>query len=134
MAAGAEVYLQPEGKQLPLEEFLAVRGDLEGVLVTSVNLPALHGLAYEQVARSPADRPIVCAAAGKLGGDDPRWRVALGGFGAGPILIYKGGYDLDSCTQKAAEAYGQAEDQWATSAYRSEIAPTLAARVLGEVK
>ncbi|MGD8603317.1 MAG: FAD binding domain-containing protein [Anaerolineales bacterium] len=134
LAAGAEVHFEPQSRHLPLEEFLGVRDDLEGALVTSIKIPALTGLAYEQVARSPADRPIVCAAAGKLAGDEPRWLVALGGFGEAPQLIYQGGYDLDACVQQAAQAYEQAGDEWATSDYRGEIAPLLAARVLGEVK
>jgi CO/xanthine dehydrogenase FAD-binding subunit len=134
LASGAEVHLEPQSQRMPLSDFIAARENLEGILVTKVQLPALSELAYEQVSRSPADRPIVCAAAGKLSSDDPRWQVALGGFGSAPVLVHQGGYDLEACMQQAAQAYEQADDEWATSEYRSEIAPILAARVLGEVQ
>lgn len=134
LAAGAEVQLQPKDQQIPLHEFLDLRDKLEGSLVTSIILPSLTGLAYEQVSRSPADQPIVCAAAGKRGEDNAQWRVALGGFGAAPVLIHHGEYDLEACKEKAAQAYTEAGDEWASREYRTEIAPLLAARVLGEVK
>lgn len=134
LACGTTIFWEPDDQQMPLHEFLPVREDFEDILVTRVKLPALSALAYEQVSRSPADRPIVCAAAGKLSGDEPSWLVALGGFGSTPVLIHHGEYDLDACLDQAASVYGAAGDEWASSDYRAEIAPLLVRRVLGEVQ
>jgi CO/xanthine dehydrogenase FAD-binding subunit len=134
LASGAEVTLEPGSKQVPLHDLLSQRDTLEGVLVTALRLPRISGLAYEQVSRSPADRPIVCAAASKIEGQKPAWRVAIGGFGAAPELIHDGGYDLETCHKKASDAYKEAGDAWASSDYRAEVAAILVGRVLGEVE
>jgi putative selenate reductase FAD-binding subunit len=134
LAAGAQAHVEPGAQQMELHELLAQRDELEGVLLTELMLPKLTGLAYEQVARSPADRPIVCAAAAKTTGDEPLWRLAIGGYGTSPVLVDQGAYDVDSFVQKATEAYDSAGDDWASSEYRIEIVSVLARRVLGEVK
>lgn len=134
LAAGADVTLEPGSKQMSLQDLISQRDKLEGVLLTGIKIPMLSELAYEQVSRSPADRPIVCAAAARIDGQKPIWRVAIGGFGAGPVLIHNGKYDLQDCAKKASKAYQKAEDAWASSEFRAEVAAILVGRVLGEVK
>jgi CO/xanthine dehydrogenase FAD-binding subunit len=87
-------------------------------------------LAYEQVARSPIDRPIVCAAAG--GDGQGGLRLSLGGFGRRPILVPIEHLDPGEAAEAAASAYREAGDAWADADYRSEVAGVLARRVTAQ--
>ena len=79
------------------------------------------------IARTPADRPIVCVAAARW--PSGRTRLALGGFGAAPTLAMDGPED-SGAQIAAASAYSQAGDEWASAEYRSEAAGILALRCL----
>jgi CO/xanthine dehydrogenase FAD-binding subunit len=141
LALGASVELQPGGESLDLDEFLA-RRETESVdgLITTVSIPLPSWLAYEQVARSPADRPIVCAAAAEIPGEGTpaRTRIALGGYGPRAVLVseFDEGPDVESLISEneelASRAYAEAGDQWASAEYRSEVAGILVRRVLRE--
>jgi hypothetical protein len=76
-------------------------------------------LAYEYVARTPADWPLVCA--GVAAWPSGRTRVALGGFGEAPWLAMDGP-TAHGAEFAAADAYSQAGDAWATAEYRREMA------------
>jgi len=141
LALGTRVLLQPGDEDVGLNDLLGRRGiDLTGRLITSVSIPRPSWVTYDQVARSPADRPIVCAAAAEiaLAGSPRRHGVALGGFGARPLLLSSkdedpGGEDAAERFGKlASEAYARAGDAWASSDYRSEIAGVLVRRVIRE--
>ena len=120
IAPGSEVV--GLGEILPLRrEFLPHR------LITSLSIPKNVNLSYEFVARSPADLPIVCAAGAVW--PSGRTRVALGGFGASPILVFDGN-DGEGAELAAASAYSQAGDQWASAEYRQEIASVLTKRLV----
>ena len=107
-----------------------------GRLMTVVHVNAPDRLAYEQVARSPADRPLVCAAAA-LFDRAQKVRVALGGFGSRPILVDRGEDGLEGALERAGNAaqaaYARAADAWAGAEFRSAVAGTLVRRVLSEV-
>lgn len=128
LALQAEVLIEPEGRWVDLDLVLSGRPDsLRGRLMTSMRfrVPAGHG--YDQVARTPADAPIVCVAAALLASGPPS--VALGGFGPAPLrLAAQGG--VSRFVQAASLACGQAEDAWASAAYRSEVAGVLVRRTL----
>src|SRR5690606_22039911 len=93
-------------------------------------LPLNVHLAYEYVARTPADRPVVCASVARW--PSGRTRVALGGYGAAPVLVLDGP-EPGGAEAAAADAYSDAEDEWASAAYRSEIASVLVRRCLEEL-
>ncbi|RPJ51237.1 MAG: hypothetical protein EHM21_03180 [Chloroflexi bacterium] len=116
--------IQPVGDYLPLrEEF---RG---GRLITSVRIPLNPTLRFAQVARSPMDRPVVCAAVAMW--PSGRTRLTLGGFGSAPILAMDGPEPVGAAVA-AREAYRYAEDAWAGAAYRGETAGKLVQRLVAE--
>lgn len=105
--------------------FLALRPEYRRRLLTRVSLPLNARLAFESVARTPADRPIVCVAAAAW--PSGRTRLALGGYGAAPTLAFDGS-EAAGIDTAASSAYSQAGDQWASAAYRQHAAATLARR------
>jgi len=117
-----KVYL---GDWLPLR-----RQQGRGRLITRVSLPLNARLAYESVSRTPADLPIVCAAAARW--HSGRTRLALGGFGDAPRLVLDGP-EADGAEQAARDAYSQAGDEWASAEYRAEMAATLTRRCLQQL-
>jgi len=113
------------GSWLPLR-----RAGVGGGLITEIVLAAAGAvkLSYEYVARTPADRPIVCAAVAQWPAG--RTRLALGGWGAAPLLAMDGP-EPGGVEAAAHNAYSQAGDQWASAEYRAAMAVTLAKRCLG---
>jgi CO/xanthine dehydrogenase FAD-binding subunit len=119
-------------KQVHLGEWLLQRHTAgRGDIISQVSWPANVQLGYEYVARTPADKPIVCAAVAIW--PSRRTRLALGGWGEAPTLAMDrpeaGGIENAACN-----AYSQAGDQWASADYREEIAGILARRCLEKLK
>lgn len=118
-------------EQVGLGEMLPQRGEkLRGRLVTRLTVPLNARLAYESVARTPADLPIVCAAAAVW--PSGRTRLALGGFGTAPLLALDGP-EPGGAEVAARSAYSDAGDEWASAEYRSEMAEVLARRCMGQL-
>jgi CO/xanthine dehydrogenase FAD-binding subunit len=116
---------------ISLGDFLPVRGEyLSGRLITLIRLPGIVRLAFDYVARSPADQPIVCVAVVQWPGK--RTRVALGGYGLAPVLALDGP-EPGGVSDAAQNAYSQAGDVWASAEYRTEVAGVLARRCLAEL-
>lgn len=110
-----------------LDDFLNDRRP--GRLILSLELPNPEALAYEQVARSPADLPIVCACAARY---SDQTCVSLGGYGPRPIMVASG-EPAARAGDQSSTAYAEAGDQWASAEYRREVAGLLISRVLEEV-
>ncbi len=88
LALHAQVRQEPGPVQWTLDDLLTRRGDLPaGALLTEVLVQAPMSMALSSVARSPADRPIVCAVVARLAGRAPAFGIALGGFGVRPIVV-----------------------------------------------
>jgi CO/xanthine dehydrogenase FAD-binding subunit len=100
---------------------------LRGRLITQVTIPLNASLAYEYVARTPADRPIVCVAVARW--PSGRTRVVLGGYGQLPLLAMDGP-EATGAETAVEDAFSQASDAWASSAYRQATALTLIRRIL----
>ncbi len=134
LALNAQLSIVQQGKdaeQIPLGEMLSLRVEhLPHSLITQVTIPAQASLAYQYVARSPADLPIVCAAVAQW--PSGRTRVALGGHGEIPLLVLDGN-GPDGATIAARSAYSEAGDQWASAEYRGDVAETLTGRCLQEL-
>jgi CO/xanthine dehydrogenase FAD-binding subunit len=63
LALDASLLLLPGDESVDLGDLLPLRSErLPGCLICQVTIPANVRLAYEYVARTPADLPIVCAA------------------------------------------------------------------------
>jgi CO/xanthine dehydrogenase FAD-binding subunit len=128
LALDATLTWEPDRQKVRMGDWLPLRNHSQpGVLMTEVAWSTAPRLVFEYVARSPKDRPILIVAMAQWGSG--RTRVALGGFGDGPIIAMDGpdssGVDLAS-----RDAYYEAEDQWATAQYRREVAAKLALRCL----
>jgi CO/xanthine dehydrogenase FAD-binding subunit len=128
LALDAVLQLEPGGEQVSLGDVLPLRRQkLPHRLITKVRLPTNAQLAYETVARSPLDKPIVCTAA--VVWPSGRARLALGGYGEQPLLVLDG-TEADGAELAASSAYSQAGDAWASAEYRSEVAGILAHRAV----
>ncbi len=111
-----------------LGDLLPLRAEkLRGKLITKIEIFLNVKLAYESVARTPADKPIVCAALAQW--PSGRTRLALGGWGRSPVLAMDG--NKSSGLEAAARnAFAEAADEWASAEYRIEMAAVLAKRCL----
>lgn len=128
LALDAEIIIEPGAETENLGNLLPFRSQkLEKRLITQINLPSAPRLAYEYVARTPADRPIVCAALALW--PSGRARLGLGGYGIAPTLAFDGN-ESSHLEIAAQSAYEQAGDEKASAEYRSQIAGVLAKRCL----
>lgn len=103
---------------------------LRGKLITKVTIPLNAKFAYEYVARTPADKPIVCAALTQW--PSGRTRLVVGGWGKSPFVAMDGNeaYDVETAARNAAQ---EAKDEWASAEYRSHVAAVLAKRCLDKI-
>ncbi len=107
-------------------------------LITSITIPLNTKSAFEFVSRTPADKPIICAALAQW--NSGRTRLTLGGYGKSPMLAMDGteaeGLDasINSAQAAAQNAYHEANDEWASAEYRMDVAATLAKRCLESLK
>jgi CO/xanthine dehydrogenase FAD-binding subunit len=90
-------------------------------------IPLNVKLAFEYVSRTPADKPIVCAALAQW--NSGRTRLVLGGYGKSPMLAMDG-TEADGVDVAARNAFHEATDEWASAEYRMDVAATLAKRCL----
>jgi len=139
LALHSQVRLEPGPDQWSLNDLLDRRqAGLEGRLVTEILFQRPGTMAFAGVGRSPADRPVVCAAVSRLAGRAPAYGVALGGFGERPVLVPQAELalaagDAAGAAEAARAAYAKAEDDWASGEYRAQAAATLVRRLAGEV-
>lgn len=132
LALDAAIALLAPDETQSLGDLLPLRSQiLPGRLITRVTIPTNARLAYHAVSRTPADQPIVCAAAARW--PSGRTRVTLGGFGTAPLMAFDGTED-SGAELAAREAYSHAADQWASAEYRREVAETLTRRCLEAVR
>jgi putative selenate reductase FAD-binding subunit len=99
-------------------------------LITRIVFSTDVQLAFEMIARSPADQPIVCAAVARWASG--RTRLALGGWGSAPILGMDGP-EAGGIEAAGRNAYSSAVDDWASADYRQEMAGLLALRCLNRL-
>ena len=134
LALDAELELVGESKHKEtqkLGDFLPLRQEvISGKLIISMRIPTKVALSYHYVARSPADLPIVGAAAASW--PSGRTRVVLLGYGDQPVMVFDGP-DKEGAEIAARDAYSGAADQWAGGEYRSDMAAVLTNRCLGEL-
>ena len=96
-------------------------------LITKISLPLNIRLAFDYVARTPSDKPIVCAALGQW--NSGRTRLVLGGYGKNPLLAMDG-TEAEGVEVAARNAFHEAADDYASAEYRMDVAATLAKRCL----
>jgi CO/xanthine dehydrogenase FAD-binding subunit len=139
LALHAQVRLEPGPVQWSLDELLDRRPqELQGRLVTEIAFQSSGAVAYAGVARSPADRPVVCVAVARLEGRAPAYGVALGGFGPRAVLVPAaeaglGSGEIEAAAQAVEAACAASDDAWASAAYRRHAAAALLRRLAAEV-
>ena len=117
-----------ENRGTPLGELLPLREELlRSKLITKIEIPLNLKLAYEYVARSPADKPIVCTALAQW--PSGRTRLIIGGWGSSPSVAMDGN-EASGIESAARNATHDATDEWASAEYRSDVAAVLAKRCL----
>jgi CO/xanthine dehydrogenase FAD-binding subunit len=107
-----------------LGEFLPLR---PRGLITSITIPLNVKLAFESVARTPSDKPIVCVAV--AGWASGRTRMAVGGYGKSPMLAMDG-TSSDDIAPAARNSFHEANDDFGSAEYRMDVAATLAKRCM----
>ena len=121
-----------ESTMVSLGDFLPLRQDiLQGKLITKIEIPLQTNLAFETVARSPTDKPIVCAALAQW--PSGRTRLVIGGWGSSPSVAMDGN-ETSAVETAAHNAAHDASDEWASAEYRSEVAAVLAKRCLHQLQ
>jgi CO/xanthine dehydrogenase FAD-binding subunit len=108
-------------------DLLPLRDQVRGKLITKIVLPLNVKLVFEYVSKTPADKPIVCAALAQW--NSGRTRLVLGGYGKSPMLAMDG-TEAEGADTAAKNAYHEATDEWASAEYRMDVASTLAKRCL----
>ena len=116
---------------LGLGESLPLRSDqIQGKLITTITIPINIKLAFDYVSRTPADKPIVCAALAQW--NSGRTRLVLGGYGKSPLLAMDG-TEAEGLETAARNAFYEATDEYASAEYRMDVAATLAKRCLESI-
>jgi len=123
--------VNPKSEIVNLGDFLPLRPDnLRGKLITQIEIPLNVKLAFESVARTPGDKPIVCAALVQW--PSGRTRLALGGYGKAPLLAMDG-TEAEGVEAAARNAFHEATDEWASAEYRMDVAATLTKRCIAKL-
>jgi CO/xanthine dehydrogenase FAD-binding subunit len=113
---------------LPLGDFLPLRRSVQrSRLILGIEFALNTELQFEMVARSPMDRPVVCAAVTSW--PSGRTRVTLGGWGDAPILAMDGP-EAGGAVAAARGAFRSAGDEWASASYRMDVVGKLVQRIL----
>ena len=113
-----------ESQVLNIGEFLPLR---PRGLIISLSMPLNLKLAFDYVSRTPADKPIVCAALARW--NSGRTRLVLGGYGKNPLLAMDG-TEAEGIETAARNAFHEATDEYGSAEYRMDVAATLAKRCL----
>jgi CO/xanthine dehydrogenase FAD-binding subunit len=123
--------LSVKAQSIKMGDWLPLRtSSKSSELITMISFPMTIHFAYEYIARTPADQPIICVAVAQW--NSGRTRLALGGWGSTPTLAMDGP-NSDGIEIAGMDAYSFAEDQWASSEYRQEMAGVLSLRCLRRI-
>ncbi len=128
LALDAKIMISSKQKSeetVNIGDLLPLREQLRGKLITKIVIPLNVKLAFDYVARTPSDKPIVCVA--MAGWGSGRTRLVVGGYGKSPLLAMDG-TESDGIGSAARNAFHEATDEYASAEYRMDVAATLAKR------
>ncbi len=128
MDAKIDINANRQSKIVNCGEYLLTR---PSGLITSITIPLNVKTGFEFVSKTPADKPVVCAALAQW--NSGRTRLSLGGYGKTPLLAMDG-TEADGLDTAAKNAYHEANDEWASAEYRMDVAAVLAKRALEGMK
>lgn len=121
-----------EPESIALGEFLPLRGRSEfKYLITAVQWALAAILAFDYVARTPADHPIVAIAVARW--PSGRTRVSAGGWGSAPLLVMDGP-DSGGIDEAVRNALNEADDPWGSASYRMDAGAIIARRCADRLK
>lgn len=128
LALNTQLVWLPDDREVLLGDYLALRETWqEGRVIREMKVPANVNLAVEGVARSPADRPLLCVAVGRW--VSGRTRVVLGGFGKAPILAMDGP-EAVGAELAVKDALLYSDDEWASAEYRMAVGTQLVKKLI----
>jgi len=139
LAMNPQVLLAPGDESVDLDTLMQGRpAALKGRLILSLTMEKPAASAFAQVARTPKDLPVVCAAVCRFSNDGVSYGVALGGWGDRPVRVPAAEKALaagapDKVHALVVEACKQAADRWASAEYRAQAAAVLVDRLVEEV-
>lgn len=116
-----------ETQSMGVGDLVAAREQMEGTLITHIDIPLNVQVAFDFVSRTPADTPIVSVALARW--PSGRTRMAVGGFGHFPALAMDG-TEAAGLEAAARNATHDSTDEWANAEYRMQAAQVLASRCL----
>ena len=100
-------------------------------LILAILIPINVKFSFHRVSRTPAGKPIICAALAQWASG--RTRLVVGGFGRLPSLAMDG-TEAEGLESAARNACHDSGDAFASAEYRSEAAAVLAHRCLAALK
>ena len=127
LAFAPTIALLPSHQSMRLETYLASRQKKPTEFISTLNLALPKGLAFEAIARTPKDRPIICMAAAV--DDLGNLRIACGGMQNSPQMINIS-TEPQSAIDLVRQAYQQSDDAWASAEYRQAMSQVLLNRLL----
>ena len=106
------------------------RKPLGGKLITKIRIPIQIKTAFDYVARTPGDTPIIHTAMSRW--SSGRTRLVVGGWGDAPRVAFDGP-EISGIEMASKNAAHDANDDWASANYRKNIAVILANRCLNRL-
>ena len=127
LAFAPTITLLPSHQSIRLETYLASRQKKPTEFISTLNLALPKDLAFEAIARTPKDRPIICMAAAV--DDLGNLRIACGGMQNSPQVINIS-TEPQSAIDLVRQAYQQSTYAWASTEYRQAMSQVLLSRLL----
>ena len=128
LALDATIEILPESVSMNLDDFLLqISGNRSGIFIGKIIWSGSLEVAFESIARTPLDQPIICVSVAKW--PNGRARFVVGGYGRVPKIAYDG-FNMTNINPAIQSATLGAGDEWASQEYRQEMAKVLAARCL----
>lgn len=136
LALDAELLIYPNNEHIKLGDFLPLRDQHScSKLITEILIPRNIKSAFEYVARTPSDKPIICASLAWW--QTGRIRLVIGGWGNSPSIATDSSLqpseNITFIQQAAQNAAHDAADEWAGKEYRKEVARILAMRCVENI-
>lgn len=131
LALDVQLIWLPGLKENHLGDYLALRDHWEmGSLLNEIHLPGNVQFRSDSVRRTPVDQPLISISVCRW--PSGRTRIVVGGFGNVPQLV------LDGPISEGAEIavrsiLRQANDEWASGEYRSEVGVILLRRLMNSL-
>ncbi|MDD4578934.1 MAG: FAD binding domain-containing protein [Anaerolineaceae bacterium] len=123
LGLNARVVLLNRNEEILLATYMEEKTQEDPVI--QIRIPEVLNLAFESVARSPKDLPIVCVSVAKSG--DGSVHVSVGGVCK---LIPRFTLKNDDGQEEIKAILANAEDEWASAEYRQEVGAVLLSRAL----